>query len=258
MKEKKKDEIISEREYFNYLKKNLQTTTDQELIDFYNGCLNQVDKYKITGQKRVIEKLRFLVDCVSKERKIVKLGINSFVYRDVIEDYIDNVAKNTVKIIELENYPRDIPDNIVDIIAKTKDIFDKMYVVFTDYTGTVEKQVTKERRDKDPILFGTFQMVRGEGRNSGNILNDKFYFLGDWEDEYCDLTMDKFLKEVGKEKLQKVGTPINDEEIREELMRLDDNFRRLNDKEFASLSNSTKKKKSIIQKIIGIFKKNDR
>lgn len=258
MKEKKKDEIISEREYFNYLKKNLQTTTDQELIDFYNGCLNQVDKYKITGQKRVIEKLRFLVDCVSKEREIVKLGINSFVYRDVIEDYIDNVAKNTVKIIELENYPRDIPDNIVDIIAKTKDIFDKMYVVFTDYTGAVEKQVAKERRDKDPILFGTFQMVRGEGRNSGNILNDKFYFLGDWEDEYCDLTMDKFLKEVGKEKLQKVGTPINDEEIREELMRLDDNFRRLNDKEFASLSNSTKKKKSIIQKIIGIFKKNDR
>lgn len=252
---KEKDEILSEREYFDYLKKNLQTTDDQDLIDFYNGCLNQVDKYKITGQKRVIEKLRFLVDCVSKEREIVKLGINSFVYRDVIEDYIDNVAKNTVKIIDLENYPRDIPDDIVDIIAKTKNIFDKMYVVFTDYTGKVEKQVSKERRDKDPILFGTFQMARGKGRNSGNILNDKFYFLGDWEDEYCDLTMDKFLREVGKEKLQKFGTPINDEEIRAELMRLDDDFRRLNDAEFASLS---KPKKSIIQKIVGLFKKNER
>ena len=85
----KEDKVLSEREYFNYLKKNLQTTDDQDLINFYNGCLNQVDKYKITGQKRVIEKLRFLVDCVSKEREIVKLGINSFVYRDVIEDYID-------------------------------------------------------------------------------------------------------------------------------------------------------------------------
>lgn len=252
---KEKDKTISEREYFNYLKKNLQTTTDQELINFYNGCLNQVDKYKITGQKRVIEKLRFLVDCVSKERELVKLGINSFVYRDVIEDYIDNVSKNTVKIIELENYPRDIPDNIVNIIAKTKDIFDKMYVVFTDYTGSTEKQIAKERRDKDPILFGTFQMVRGNGRNSGNILNDKFYFLGDWEDEYCDLTMDKFLREVGREKLQEFGTPTNDEEIKAELMRLDDNFRRFDDKEFALLSNSTKKKKSVMQKILEKLKK---
>ena len=54
----KEDKVLSEREYFNYLKKNLQTTDDQDLINFYNGCLNQVDKYKITGQKRVIEKLR--------------------------------------------------------------------------------------------------------------------------------------------------------------------------------------------------------
>ena len=128
----KEDKVLSEREYFNYLKKNLQITDDQDLINFYNGCLNQVDKYKITGQKRIVEKLRFLVDCVSKEREIVKLGINSFVYRDVIEDYIDNVAKNTVKIIELENYPRDIPDDIVNVIAKTKDIFDKMYAKLFD------------------------------------------------------------------------------------------------------------------------------
>ena len=67
--------------------------------------------------------------------------------------------------------------------------------------------------------------------------------------------MDKFLREAGKEKLQKFGTPVNDEKIREELMRLDDGFRRLDDAEFISLSNP---KKSIIQKIIGLFKKNER
>ena len=166
-----------------------------------------------------------MVDCVSKEREIVKLGINSFVYRDVIEDYIDNVAKNTVKIIELENYPRDIPDDIVDIIAKTKNIFDKMYVVFTDYTGKIEKQVSKERRDKDPILFGTFQMARGKGRNSGNILNDKFYFLGDWEDEYCDLTLDKFLREAGREKIHTAEIPTNKDEILVQLETLCKDFR---------------------------------
>ena len=231
---------LDAKEYFDYIKEHKKEVTDQELIDFYNGCLNLVDKYKITGQKRIVEKLRFLVDCVKKEREVVRLGINSFVYRDDIEDYIDNVSKNTVKIIELENYPRDIPNEIVETIAKTKDIFDKMYVVFTDYTGSVEKQVAKERQEKDPILFGTFQKVRGDGRNSGTLINDRFYFLGDWEDEYCDLTMDKFLQAAGKEKLQVIGTPSNDEEIKDELERLDDSLRRMNDKE---LMNTQKNKK---------------
>ena len=239
MANKKKNDELSATEYFNYLKEKRQSITDEELQKLYDGYLSLVEKYKVTGQKRIIEKLRFLVDNIEKERQVVALGINSFVYRDDVEDYIDNIAKDVVKIIELENYPRDIPDNIVDIIAKTKDIFNKMYVVFTDYTGTVEKQITKERREKDPILFGTFQKPRTDTRNGGVVLNDRFYFLGDWEDEYCDLTMDKFLQEVGKEKLQKIVIPTNTEEIREELERLDDSLKRLNDEEI----NAKKKNK---------------
>lgn len=226
---------LNATQYFNYLKEKKQIITDKDLKELYNGYLSLVEKYSVAGQTRVIEKLRFLVDNIEKEMQIVDLGIDSFVYRDDIEDYIDNISKNVVKIIELENYLRDIPDNIVQIIAKTKDIFDKMYVVFTDYTGKVEKEVEKERREKDPILFGTFQRPRSDSRNNGTILNDRFYFLGDWEDEHCDLTMDKFLTEVGKEKLQKVVIPTNTNEIKEELERLDDNLRRLNDKELNSL-----------------------
>ena len=242
---------LNATQYFNYLKEKKQTITDKDLKELYNGYLLLVEKYSITGQKRVIEKLRFLADNIEKERQVVGLGINSFVYRDDIEDYIDNISKNVVKIIELENYPRDIPDNIVQVIAKTKDIFDKMYVVFTDYTGKVEKEVERERREKDPILFGTFQKPRSKSGNNGTILNDRFYFLGDWEDEYCDLTMDKFLKEAGKEKLQKVVVPTNTNEIKEELERLDDNLRRLNDKELSSL----KKPKFSLRRL---FRKNEK
>ena len=244
MKDKINTEELNANEYFNYLKKKKQSITDEDLKNLYNGYLSLVEKYSITGQKRVIEKLRFLADNIEKERQIVGLGINSFVYRDDVENYIDNIAKNVVKIIELENYPRDIPDHIVEVIAKTKDIFDKMYVVFTDYTGKVEREIEKERREKDPILFGTFQTSRQDSRLSGIILNDRFYFLGDWEDEYCDLTMDKFLKEIGQEKLQKIGIPKNTEEIKEELNRLHDNFRRLNDKEIHK-----KIKKSVFKRI---------
>lgn len=252
-KNAEKSKEINAKDYFNYLKSQVNTITDNELADFYNGSLLLVEKYKTTGQKRIIEKLRFLIDCVEKERALVKMGINSFVYRDDIEEYIDNISKDTVKIIELENYPRDIPDNIVDIIGKTNMIFDKFYVIFTDYTGKVERTVEKERQDKDPILFGTFQ--KSKENNRGNIINDRFYYLGDWEDEFCDLTMDKFLREAGKDKLQIIGTPTNFDEIRQELNSLDDNFRRAN-----SISNvfdkiEQKSKRSLFSKIKSMFKR---
>lgn len=245
---KKKDvKELEPTEYFEGLKSKVQNITDEELVEFYHGCPSLVEKYKITGQKRVIQKLRFLVDCVEKEREAVKLGVNSFVYREDIEEYIDKISKDVVKIIELENYPREIPDKIVDIIAQTKDIFDQFYVVFTDYTGEVEKQVQKERRDKDPILFGSFQ--KNTGTNNFNrteiVMSDRFYFLGDWVDEYCDLTMDKFLKEAGKDKLKAIGTPKNIEEIRAELNRLDDDMKIVNNVP----------KKSFFKKIKSVFKR---
>ena len=247
---------LNATQYFDYLKKKVQTITDKDLENLYNGYLSLVEKYSITGQKRVIEKIRFLADNIEKEMQIVGLGVSSFVYRDDIEDYIDNISKNVVKIIELENYPRDIPDNIVQVIAKTKDIFDKMYVVFTDYTGKAEKEVAKERREKDPMLFGTFQKPRTDTQNGGVVLNDRFYFLGDWEDEYCDLKMDKFLQEAGKEKLQNIVLPTNTDEIKSELDRLDDNLRRMNDKEFGEMQGNKrfplKRRWGILRKI---FKK---
>jgi hypothetical protein len=86
---------------------------------------------------------------------------------------------------------REVPDELVDVVDKTKDIFDQFYVVFTDYTGKEERKVEKERRDKDPILFGVFK--------NNTTVSDRFYFLGDWVDEYCDLTLDKMVEQY-KEK----------------------------------------------------------
>lgn len=181
---------LTPSEYFEIIKDKKNKINDEQLNEIYNNCLVLLNKYKITGQTKAMKKLIFHLETIEKEREIVKLGIDTFIYRDDIEEYIDNISKDTVKIIELENYEREIPDEIVDAWAKVKDKFDKAYVVFTDYTGKLEKQIEKERRDKDPILFGTFQ-----DQDSQTVI-DRFYFIGDWEDEYCDLTLDKMVNEV--------------------------------------------------------------
>ena len=237
---------LTPQQYFEQVKERKHNITDEELVKVYDNCLELLNKYKITGQKKGMRKLMFHLECIEKEREIVKMGINTFIYRDDIEEYIDTVAKDTVKIIELENYEREIPDEIVEVIAATKDKFDQLYVVFTDYTGKVERQIEKERRDKDPILFGTFQ------NQSNRTVIDRFYYLGDWEDEYCDLTLDKMVNETekaGKRNIIKtISTPSDIEELKEQLGGLSEingNF---------IISNSTPQKKTFFQNIKSVLK----
>jgi len=210
---------LTPSEYFEMLKNKKNKITDQELQRIYDNCLVLLNKYKITGQTKAMKKLIFHLETIEKEREIIKLGIDTFIYRDDIEEYIDNIAKDTVKIIELENYEREIPDEIVEAYEKVKDLFDKAYVLFTDYTGKVERQIQKERRDKDPILFGTFQ-----DRDSQTVI-DRFYFIGDWEDEYCDLTLDKMVNEIkqnkNKDVMLHIKTPEDIKELKEQLNRIE-------------------------------------
>lgn len=42
----------------------------------------------------------------------------------------------------------------------------------------------------------------------------KLYYIGDWEDEYCDLTLDKFLDTISKEKSDELSVEGIKNEIR--------------------------------------------
>lgn len=148
------DEIntVTPKEYFTNVKNSINTLTDTDLKTTFNCCLDLLDNYKKTGQIVAMKKLMFQLDCIEKEEQLLHLGINTFIYKEDVENFIDNVSRNVVKIIELRNYERVIPNDIVDIVEKTKNIFNEFYVVFTDYTGKVERQVEKKRREKDPYI----------------------------------------------------------------------------------------------------------
>ena len=201
-------EELQPSQYFEMVKSKKNKVTDEALQQYYDNCLVLLNKYNRTNQIKAAKKLIFHLETIEKEREIVKLGIDTFIYRDDIEEFIDNIAKNTVKIIELENYEREIPDDVIHKYEKVSDKFDRFYVVFTDYTGRIEKQVEKERRDKDPILFGTF------------------HYIGDWEDEYCDLTLDKMISEVKRSKNKDISitisTPHDIKQLKNQLNNMED------------------------------------
>lgn len=212
---------LTPKEFFDILKEKKNTITDKELSDIYDNCLVLTEKYITTGQKAGVKKLIFHLETIEKEREIVKLGIDTFLYKDDIEEYIDNISNDVVKIIELENYEREIPDEIVETIKNVGHQFTQLYVLFTDYTGREERKVEKARIEKDPILFGTFQ-----NKESRTVI-DRFYFLGDWIDEYCDLTLDKMVAEMktlsNKDITRTIGTPTDLDTLKTQLRTLEEN-----------------------------------
>jgi hypothetical protein len=207
--EEKINKEITPSQYFDYLKGAKNTITTEALKKSYDVFIALAEKYKKLGQIESLKKLCFLADTLAKEEKLIDMGVTTYVYRDAVEDYIENVADKAVKIVELSRYMREIPDELVETIEKVKPIFDEFYVVFTDYTGKEERKIEKERRDKDPILFGVFK--------NNTTVADRFYFIGDWVDEYCDLTLDKMITEYTEKKgyspMIETGIPTTSEEL---------------------------------------------
>lgn len=211
---------LTPEEYFEKVKDKKHKSTEADLQAIYEISLMLVNKYRLTGQVEAMKKLVFQFEVIERERKLLAMGFDTYVYREDVAEYIDTVAKKVVKIIELERYQREVPDEIADAVGRTKELFTNYYVVFTDYTGKAEKQVKREARSKDPILFGTF-----ETKDHREVV-DRFYYIGDWEDEYCDLTLTKMVAEykdaTGAGIERKIPIALTTvEEMREEIRKLE-------------------------------------
>lgn len=178
---------IDPANYFNQLKNKKQSITNETLGLINDNALLLLEKYSKTNQYDAMRKVIYHIDTLEKEYKAIAAGVDTFVYLSDVKEYIENVEDRIVKIIELERYEREIPDEVVSKYEKVKEVFDKFFVVFTDYTGD---HVNKTRKERDPILFGMFQSKELE------VTNERLYFIGDWVDEYCDLTLERLVAEM--------------------------------------------------------------
>lgn len=176
--------------YFNYVKDMKKDIKDENLEKVADNCLTLLQKTKITGQTNAAKKIVDKYELIMRELKAATFGFDIIVYKSDIEKFITKISKHPVKIIELSKYSREVDDSVIEklSLAKENELFDEYYVLFTDYTEKEAKKIAKERRDKDPILFGAFKT-----KDNNNIPETRFFYIGDWKDEYCDLTLDEML-----------------------------------------------------------------
>jgi hypothetical protein len=100
-----------------------------------------------------------------------------------IVDFIKKCEKG-LSLDYIKNFTRPIPQSVVDKISKLNEleIFDNYVVLHYDPEKTAYKETEYERaKRKDPIIFG---LIAG---------SKKLYYVTDWIDEYCDLTLEKFV-----------------------------------------------------------------
>lgn len=200
--------------YFDYVKGLKNKVEFEEYGLIIDNTLKMINKAKITEQTSMAKRLTHQLELALRELEAAKKGFNIFVNRKDIELYISKVEAKAVKIIELSRYTREIPDDIIDKIAEAKEVFDEMYIMFTDYTKKETKKVAKERRDKDPILFGAFIDKDGEKENKIYV-EDRLFFIADWVEDKCDLTLEEICRDVkdksNKDITYKVDLPTTEE-----------------------------------------------
>jgi hypothetical protein len=178
--------------YFSYVKSKFNKLEREKLVKRIGKLRSMVISADEMDQQALHERLALMLTVAVRESEACVCGYEKFIHKDHLNKFIGSVRGRTVLFGKLESFPRLIPDGIKNKIkmCKLKNIFDEYWIVYTDYTGEKEKiKTNKEKiREKDPIVFGTF-----------SFQEDVLYVIGDWIDEYCDITIDKVVEKLRKD-----------------------------------------------------------
>lgn len=190
--------------------------TPEPIIEFdVVSFFNRVKLETEDSQQSYVNRLREIIECIGycdvtgqvalKETLFEQLTVNKYesilwasgMYKAVSEEKIVEFAQESQKGLSLDymsNFSRVIPMDVVKkkIEADKLGVFDNYVILHYDpeaksYIQTEEEKRREIERKKDPILFG---VIMG---------SNKLYYIGDWVDEYCDLTFDVLTEKLGQE-----------------------------------------------------------
>lgn len=151
--------------------------------------LNQIERASKLGQTAMVESMKDDIEIVKKEAMAcIKGGIKEYIEKDQLDNLIKKSEKG-IAVTPLKNFTRYIPDDVANKLEKLQslNIFDEYVVVHYDPKREAVKMTKKEEeKAKDPILFGK---ING---------SSNFYFIGDWVDEFCNLTLKEIVKITGE------------------------------------------------------------
>lgn len=184
---------VNPRLYFKFVKSKLEKIEKDKLKKKLVKLQEVVNNAKELGQQAFYEKLMETIAITVREMEVASVGCDRWVPQAVIDKFHKVYRPEGKKIVFFEpweKFPRTPPKEVQDKIKKIRDLklFDEYFVLYLDYAKQDLKTNKEKIREKDPILFGRFAYAP-----------DRYYFIVDWVDEYCDLTFDKFIDTIKAE-----------------------------------------------------------
>jgi len=184
---------IGPKLYFSYVKSKLTKTQVKKLKVRLQKLQALVNSTKEVGQNAAYETFSKLLVVAVRESEAAACGYDVYVNQADVDKFRYQVTENEksynnpVRFDKLAEFPRALPAKIQKKVkeVQTKGLFDELYVLSLDYSNEKVKSTKEKIREKDPILFGKF-----------NYDDQRLYFIADWVDEYCDLTLSKFVDEL--------------------------------------------------------------
>jgi len=166
----------------------LQNDEELKLVQTRVAAFQElIDRAKTSGQKSLVRQLEAERNVDTIESVLLAKGMKRYISEAQLLKFAKGCEKGLC-LDWIEHFVRVIPKEVVATKAKCDEagVFDNYVVLHFDPDS---KATTEEDRKKakDPILFGIMQGSR------------KLYFVGDWVDEYCDLTIQQILDKLGYE-----------------------------------------------------------
>ncbi len=141
------------------------------------------------GQTALYEQLKAGLHAYWMESQLIALKLTKFLKEEDVVRFA-GLTKRGLSLDWIKNFTRVIPSEIVATKKRLDElgVFDNYVVLHYDPEKKAVAETAKETEArKDPILFGVIENRR------------VLYFVGDWIDEYCDLTLDQLADVVGRE-----------------------------------------------------------
>jgi len=148
----------------------------------------------VSGQTAFREKLIKNLVAVRAETQFLAMGLSKYLREETVVEFVKKCPKG-LRLDFMANFTRVIPPELLKLKAEADErgIFDNYVVLHYDPAG---KSWAKTEKEKDPILFGLM-----DGRRL-------LYYIGDWVDEFCDLTLDQIADLLGKKVIEVISTDV--------------------------------------------------
>jgi len=182
---------ISPKEFFESVKNSAE-----ELIlanERFASYEKAIAHLKRTGQIAILERMEYDLEIHRAETQLYAIGHTKVVTEANVVEFAGKACRE-LRLDWIKNFSRLIPEKVIEAKEKCDEnlIFDNYVIMHYDpykdgVLQTVDEIKAQIAKEKDPILFG---VIAG---------SNKLYYVGDWIDEYCDLTFDKLVEKLGEE-----------------------------------------------------------